>query len=195
NFAEARLSGETKTYLAVINEDERLVLKSRGGQDLWKSSEYFGGTMTYLLKPRSILDRSPTAGDAKDELNKIYLPSRILVTDLDENDQKELIISVNEMATTRMLVTWRSFSRGSIYSLGYQQMGMRQNWRSKDLPGALTDYQVKDFDNDGKPELIVAVVTQYGEGLTESRSTIVAYKLASPEEMRKLEKQRRQGGE
>ena len=76
--------------------------------------------------------------------------------------------------------------------MSFDELAVRENWHSRKLPGFLVDYQVKDYDNDGKLDLIVAANTKYGEGMVSSRSTIVAYQLASPEEIRKAEQERKQ---
>jgi hypothetical protein len=38
---------------------------------------------------------------------------------------------------------------------------LAENWRTKEIPGYIADYQVKDFDNDGEVELVVAMVSQF----------------------------------
>jgi hypothetical protein len=39
-------------------------------------------------------------------------------------------------------------------------MALAENWRTRAIPGYIADYQVEDFDNDGKRELVVAMVSQ-----------------------------------
>ncbi|MDO9514876.1 MAG: hypothetical protein Q7J01_02075, partial [Syntrophales bacterium] len=52
-------------------------------------------------------------------------------------------------------------------------LGMAENWRTKKIQGYVADYQIKDIDNDGKDEVVLAV----GLGTSLTRSAIVAYDL------------------
>lgn len=189
NFAMITMGASAKEKLVVIDDDEHMMVLSRGGQRLWKGNEYFAGTLNYMaISTGSVLNWESAPGDKTPA--HVYIPSRILVTDLNEDGKKEIIISRNEASSARWLERWRNFSSGSIYSLSFRQMAFRQNWRSRNLPGCLADYHIADYDNDGKRNLIVAVITKAGEGIMRSRSTIVGYELASPEELKKAEAER-----
>ncbi len=53
---------------------------------------------------------------------------------------------------------------------------MAENWHTKKINGYVADYAINDVDNDGKPEIVLALVQSVG--LTESnRSVIVVYKM------------------
>lgn len=186
NFTMIKLAGSAKERLVVIDDDEHMMVMSRGGQRLWKGKEYFAGTFNYLSIASGTKDDWEPSLENKVPV-RVYIPSRILVTDLNEDGKKEIIVSRSEASSARWLKRWRSFSSGAIYSLSFSQMAFRQNWRSRKLPGCLADYHICDYDNDGKRDLVVAVVTKAGEGVMSARSTIVAYELASPEELRKAE--------
>ncbi|MDY6850922.1 MAG: FG-GAP-like repeat-containing protein [Thermodesulfobacteriota bacterium] len=189
NFTMITLKGSAKEKLVVIDDDEHMMVLSRGGQRLWKGNEYFAGTLNYLSIASGTKEDWEQSRDNKVPV-RVYIPSRILVTDLNEDGKKEVIVSRNESSNARWLERWRGFKSGSIYSLSFSQMAFRQNWRSRNLPGCLADYHIADYDNDGKRDLIVAVITKAGDGIMSSRSTIVGYELASPEELRKAEAER-----
>ena len=53
---------------------------------------------------------------------------------------------------------------------------MAENWRTKKINGYVADYVFKDIDNDGKPELVLAVVLSAGSSIRD-KSVIVVYKL------------------
>jgi len=186
NFSLVELGGSGKDNLVVINKDEQMVVISRSGQQIWKSREYFNGTYNYLTSPTGGIENldfypknSPPVRD--------HIPSRILVVDLNEDGKNEIIVANNEASHSRMMERWRKFDRGSIISLSFNQMSMKENWRSRPLPGCLSDYRIADYNNNGRNDLIVAVITEAGEGILDSRSTIAAYELAGPEELRKVE--------
>ena len=110
-----------------------MIVDSDSGEQLWKSREDFAGTQTYLKMP---FDNTTMILDdlEKDSERRYYIPSRLLTADLDGDQVSELIIAKNERAYTTILARVREFKKGTIHSLSYNQMAMRQNWRSKDLP-------------------------------------------------------------
>jgi hypothetical protein len=55
-------------------------------------------------------------------------------------------------------------------------MGLAENWRTKKINGYVSDYCMKDIDNDGKPEIVLALVQSVGASLRE-RSVLVVYEL------------------
>lgn len=188
DFAVANLTGTDKQYFIGINRFENFVVSSRSGQEVWKSSETYASNNNYMEQSRGI---ESDAGFYEGEGPKqIYFPSRILIEDLDGDGQKEMIVAQNEKSGSKMMSRWRTFKEGRIISVGLRQLSVRENWRSHKLPGAVVDYQIKDYNNDGKEELVAAVVLQQGVGITEGRSTIVAYELASPDEMKKTQEKR-----
>jgi len=83
----------------------------------------------------------------------------------------------------------RGVSSGAVYSLTFNQMSLTENWRSPVLGGYPVDYQIKDYDNNGSPDLIIAVIFKTGESLlSNSRSAIVAYSLKNLREEAKTGK-------
>lgn len=193
NFVIAPLSGEEKDYIVTVNDDGKLAIFSRSGQDIWTSRDYFAGTQTYLQREyKSTEYEGRILDEDKETKKRVYIPGRILIEDLNDDGKKEIVIAVNERSDSKYVARWRSYDNGSIMSLSFYQMAARENWRSKKLPGFMPDYQIKDYNNDGRKELVVALVIKFGVGMTESRSAIVAYELATPEEMRASEKKREQ---
>jgi hypothetical protein len=53
---------------------------------------------------------------------------------------------------------------------------MAENWHTKKINGYVADYAIKDVDNDGKPEIVLALVQSVGMTLSD-RSVIVVYKM------------------
>ncbi|MBU2549292.1 MAG: VCBS repeat-containing protein [Proteobacteria bacterium] len=190
NFAAASL-GKTpdKEYLAVIDDKSQLTIMSRGGQELWTGTEPFAATMNYLEEPVDQIN--PTVTDTNSPRNpRFYVPARILIVDLNEDGRNEIVLAKNELAgVTSILERLRSFVKGSVYSLSFDDLSIRENWHSRKLAEFVADYQIKDYNNDGKKDLVLAVNMKYGEGILNSRSTIIAYELAPPEDIRKKEQE------
>ena len=51
---------------------------------------------------------------------------------------------------------------------------LAENWRTREIPGYIADYQVKDFDNDGEVELVVAMVSQ-SKALELSKASYILF--------------------
>jgi len=63
---------------------------------------------------------------------------------------------------------------GEIYDLEWDGSKLAENWKTKEINGYIADYQLKDLDNDGKNEIVLALVLSVGVTLQE-KSVIVVY--------------------
>jgi hypothetical protein len=71
----------------------------------------------------------------------------------------------------------RWFDRGEIHNLVWEEHALTTNWKTKEIEGYISDFQVKDADNDGEPELAVAVIDLGGIATRTGTSKIYFYKL------------------
>jgi len=86
----------------------------------------------------------------------------------------------NESKTGRLFDRVRSFEKGEIQNLIWEEGALETNWKTREIKGYISDFQVKDADNDGEEELVVAVVPPAEEtGILsrEKRSNILFFKL------------------
>jgi hypothetical protein len=51
----------------------------------------------------------------------------------------------------------KTYESGEIYNLIWEDNSLTTNWKTKEIKGYIVDYQIKDADNDGNQELVVAV--------------------------------------
>ena len=51
------------------------------------------------------------------------------------------------------------------------------NWKTREIKGYITDFQLKDADNDGEEDLVVAVVDTGGMFDRKATSNILFFKL------------------
>jgi hypothetical protein len=61
----------------------------------------------------------------------------------------------------------------------WEEDNLVPQWKTKEIKGYISDYQLKDADNDGEEELVAAVVNYTGSSLLGSKGTsnILFYKL------------------
>lgn len=173
----ADLRGDGKPYTILFDQLERLVVLSPDGKQLWKSSDRYGGTNNFYdtkkKKPEAYrpMDAPPF---------RVYIPGRILVRDLDGDGLPEIIVNKNEFKTGTLFERLRSYEKGEILNLIWEENGLVINWKTRELKGYIADYQIKDAENSGEEQLIVAVVGYEQEGATifkKDKSNIFFFKL------------------
>lgn len=175
--------GGAETVIA-LNEDDYLCLYrptdkplSRvavfGGSEefLWKSDDVFGGSNTFV---EPIVQTPAVEGD---DVNKTrYINQRILTCDTNNDGKREIIIVKNHSSAKRLFERVKLFTSAEVFNLEWDGMGMVENWRTRKITGYVADYQFKDMDNDGKNELVLAVVVT-GTWSFRDRSVLIAYQL------------------
>jgi hypothetical protein len=146
---------------------------SPSGDLKWKSDENYGGSDKYFERNFE--------KDATSERNiskkKIYVQPRILVMDTNKDGEKEIIIGRNDSQTGRIFKDTRMYHRSEIQNLAWNGISLVENWRTKKIDGYLSDFQVKDVDNDGDNELVVAVILRYDIMQTKVKSVVLVYEL------------------
>jgi hypothetical protein len=176
--AMADLRGEGKPEFITLDQFDRLNVLSENGKIKWKSSDHFGGTDIFYDTKRKKRD------DYRDDTPwRVYIPGRILVKDLNGEGIPQVIVNKNELVT-RIIERSRMFETGEIHGLIWEESGLVSDWKTRALRNYVADFQVKDADNDGNEELVVAVVgsEETGEGISallskKSVSNIFFFKL------------------
>jgi len=177
NFAIGDLGGDPEPEIVMIDRNERLHILDGTGEEIHKSSDVYGGTLNFLVT-------NPETSNRRDASREwLFIPARILILDLDKNGKNEVIINQNKSSTMGLTQRFKAFSDGKIVSLSWTGLALDPNWESRKLSGCLSDYQVKDLDNDGNPDLVVSLLQQRGaKFFQKARSLVVSYKLKMKEE-------------
>ena len=162
--AMADIRGEGKPEFITLDRFDRLNVYSGEGKIMWTSSDHFGGTDTFYDTKRKKRD------DYRDlSPSRVYIPGRVLIKDLNGEGVPQIIVNKNEQ-TTRLFEKGRSFETGEIHCLIWDEFELVTDWRTRAVKDYIADFQVKDVDNDGNEDLVVAVVgkEQTGEGISAS---------------------------
>ena len=138
---------------------------------IWRGDEEFGGSNNYF---ENVLDKKRY--EEESSRKSAYVNLRILTYDFNKDGKKELIIVKNLSSAGRVFKNIKLFTSSEIYNLEWDGLGMAENWRTKKINGYVADYVFKDIDNDGKPELVLALVLSVGSSVRE-KSVVVFYKL------------------
>ena len=168
--AMADIRGEGKPDFIALDRFDRLNVLTEDGKTKWMSKDRFGGTDTFYDTKKKWRD------DYKDSSPyRVYIPGRILVKDLNGDGIPQIIVNKNEL-TTRLFEKARSFETGEIHCLIWDESELVTDWRTRAVKDYIADFQVKDVDNDGNEDLVVAVVgkEETGEGISAvlSKKTI-----------------------
>jgi len=171
-LAIADVTGDGEAEIIRFDDGDRLrVLSKDGKRLLHKTSDRYGGSNNFFDR------ESVPQMQARDHVaQRVFLPGRIVPLDLDEDGKVELIVNKNHFATGRLLDRVRLFDKGEVHDLVWDGMMLAERWRTKQIPGYIADYQVKDFDNDGDRELVVAMISQF-EAFGRSESRILFFEL------------------
>ncbi|MDR2349449.1 MAG: VCBS repeat-containing protein [Deltaproteobacteria bacterium] len=170
NFNVGDLGKDRTRLVANIKfPTEHLVLSDFGGGKVWESHDEYGGTTNFI-------ELFPFGDSAR---RREFLPSRILIADIDMDGANELIVAKNSQGGSRLFKNLRSFNSGVIEARKFSNLSLVPFFTTGtilSLPGGAADYQIGDFDNNGTKDLVVAVVIEDGSGLLdESRSILYSF--------------------
>jgi TolB-like protein len=172
--AMGRLRDPKDVDFVVLNELDRLNLVTPDGKTIYTSRDHFGGTdIFYDTYAKRDIQYRPSDNIS----TRVFVQGRILVRDLDKDGLDEVIINKNESSLSIMEKA-KSYEKGAIVNLVWAEGSLVQNWSTSQLNGYITDYQIRDVDNDGEEELVVALVTPGGGLAGKPTSTILFFKLS-----------------
>ena len=135
---------------------------------IYTSDDQFGGSNNYFEN----IDKTRPEENEK----SAFVNLRINTFDTNNDGKKEIIIVKNLSSVGRVFKHMKLFTSSEIYNLEWDGMGMAENWRTKKINGYVADYCIKDIDNDGKPEIVLALVLSVGTSVRD-KSAIVVYRL------------------
>lgn len=155
----AGTSGEQ--LVAYLTQQDYLKVSTEQGQELWESSDYFGGTEAAFYN---------TADKDGDLIDPIYIQKRIL-----RGPSGEMLLAQND--GIRTMKRFRMFKDSRVVALTWNGFALQENWRTGGQNGYLADFALGDADNDGQDELVMVVKFKHKTLLQEARSAIVIYEL------------------
>ena len=165
------LNDQQETPVAYDPTNNIQIMDAANGNEIWKSSDRYGGSDLFVAGPKK---------DQGDIVNPIFLPMRLLVKDVKNEGKPEVIVVKNEEVAGMKLERFRKFTDARIEGLAWDGLGLASKWVTRKISGFIRDYAVGDFDNDGREEIVAAVVSNTGSIITtEPKSSIIAYELES----------------
>jgi len=132
---------------------------------LWRSSHAMGGSLHFI-------EVQTDTGEIESNINK-YLPSRLIVCDLDNDRSDEIIVCENRSSTGRLFEKTRWFSHGVVHVMTWTGSEMQIVWTSKKQPGPVTAYALEK--NENKWRLWIACVLKQKNLFRKGLSRIAVY--------------------
>ncbi|MBI1921464.1 MAG: VCBS repeat-containing protein [Geobacter sp.] len=146
-------------YTLVFSEDGYLIVYDVNGEELWRSSDKFGGSETYFK--REDLQKIRITGD---QFRWQFLEQRIIVT-----KDGEIIVPKN--TGTFVIGNNRSFNKHSIYCFTWNGTSLEEKWHTREAPQYLSDF----FYDDARKELVLLQVVKK-DGMIKEGSSVIAVK-------------------
>ena len=170
NFVQCDLSGKGSVFTTFLGPWEHLQVYNPAGERLWKSDDFFGGSLCYM----PWMDPNSPANDEAQTAIRVFIASPIFAYDVNGDGKKEVVICKNDSKDGRLFTDFRWFGSGRVHFMEWDEAGLVSSWTSQKLSGTVVGYQVADVDNDGLKELVVANVTSesYFIGLPKSRLVV-----------------------
>ena len=131
DFVLADLNGDGGVEKIVIDKNEKLLVYDQSNALIWVSNDEFGGSKNYIGS------RYLGSNMTKD---RIFVPTRIIVADVNNDKKQEIIIGRNKRDTYSFFANMRSYSGGSISCLTWTGSSMSELWHTNLLPGLIADY-------------------------------------------------------
>ncbi len=186
NIAFADLEGNGDWKVVVVDQFSKIRVLETSGKILWKSQDRYGATKRYVGGENTA--KTPTSqnyseiadGTSGDAFQKIWVNSRIVVKDLDQDGIDDIILNKNKATATNVVRDMQSFPSGTVMGMKWNGLGMEEIWQTKRIDGYVVDYELESGHMDTADEndrLFVGVVTQGGfmDIISGDDSTLLIY--------------------
>jgi TolB-like protein len=166
SFDVGDVEGRGESRIVYIDKHESLQVVNAEGAFLWESSTKYGGSDIFYTY---------WSGGADKVENRVYIPSRLVTRDLDGDGVPEVIVTRNQFKL-RALKKLRVYDRANLVLLNWSGIGLVENWKTPEIAGYIADYQIRDVDNDGQDEVVMAAVSKRALS-GKASSAVLVYEL------------------
>ena len=175
-FNYADFTDRNTEMTVAFNEKDYLRVLGPEGNKEWESTETYGGSAIYLEFP---MEAAARIGEHK-EMDRQYLPLRILTRDITGDGKSEVLVGKNRDAAGRLFSRVRIYKGGHVECLAWDDFGLTTRWKTPEISGQITDYALGDLNNDGKTELVFSVIQKISSVIGTPRSYVAAMEITGP---------------
>jgi hypothetical protein len=189
DFALADINRDNVNEIIGINTANRIYVVRPDGSVLWVSDDYYGGTSRYIGEEYDLVGRtgldvnsehSSTVIGKEGSGKRIYIPSRIVVMDVNRDGQDDIIVNQNPASFSRHIENYKRFKSGEIFALGWNGVGLTEIWQTQKIDGYIPDFAllpVPDQENRAKLFVGLALASGWTSSFTGGESTLVMYNI------------------
>jgi TolB-like protein len=177
-FAYGDVTRDGAEDLLTFTPNDLLEVSGPGGSNEWTSYDAYGGGRTWVISVEEYRAGQQISYNETDPLpmNLFWLPQRILLTDVNDDGENDVLVVRNEDISKGIMQRQRMYRSGRFESLAWDNVGLAAQWRTRKFAGYISDYNMGDFDNDGRDELVFAVVKKTGDPITgQYKSYLVSW--------------------
>ncbi len=157
-------------HLMVCNETDMPMDRLNnpfGSKICHKSDEDYGGSSNFVDFPTA-----SNTSDSVETTNFNFVNVRILTYDFNKDGTRQIMIVKNYSPIGRALRNVKRFTASEICNLVWDGNSLAENWKTRKIQGYVADYQIKDVDNTGEPQLILVMINGH-------QSRIITYSLTT----------------
>ncbi|AOY60177.1 FG-GAP-like repeat-containing protein [Desulfococcus multivorans] len=169
-FNSGDVAGNGREMTVAFSERNYLRVLTAENEREWESEEPYLSGGIYVEYPDEAAAR---IGEYREQIRQ-YLPQRVLISDVDKDGKNEVLVCRNKDAADGLFAKLRIFKSGQIECLAWDQFGLFPKWKTRSISGHVSDYVLGDINNDGRPELVFAVIRKSGSAFGDAQSFIAS---------------------
>jgi hypothetical protein len=167
--AVGNLLNDQQRTIAAFSAGDAIQVFDVRGELLVTEDDDFGGNLLSVNLPVSDPGNPPPV---------LYLPMRLIISDLNNDGKNELVTVRSEELTGKHLSRLRVFTKGQFVGLTWDGVGLAETWQTRKLSGRVADFAVGDIDGDGMRDLVAILVAKEGRIVgMKPKVNIIAYPL------------------
>lgn len=144
DFIYADINGDGTQEIVAVDQREKIKIYNNENQLIWVSNRNFGGSKSYLGPSVSgAVDETSRRNFTPDEDSNrelIFVPGRLIATDVDGNGRAEIIINENASSPLNFFKRLRIYKGGAVVGLTWDGEGLKETWRTGNFRGYIAGY-------------------------------------------------------
>jgi TolB-like protein len=148
DFVWADIDGNGVQEIVSIDRREKLMVYDGNNSLIWVSENDYGGSRNFFGPPQSAVTSATQLfgnDNSTSDRQIIYIPTRLLVADLDNDGGQEILVANNFRTTPKLFSNLREYDGGTVVCLKWQDTVMQDVWKTNKIEGYVTDYYFEDY--------------------------------------------------
>lgn len=138
DFEWADINGDGGLETIAVDQRHKLLIYDQHNAILWVSTEDYGASRNFFGPPP--VSDGGGGNDGSDDRALHFIPTRILVQDVDRDGKMDVIVGKNKLISYKWLANIREFDGGTVACLSWQGTALQELWRTNNVPGYIADY-------------------------------------------------------